>query len=338
MSQNPVLRCVSVLLVAVLCVLAQAEGVAVTAQRVGELVVDDRQTAPAEVLAANRTDVAAQINARIDRVAVDVGVRVAKGDLLVELDRVGFELAVAQSDANVASLNAQIEQAQAQLARAQLLIEQNFMSREDVQSRATALAVLQGSLAVEEVNRDVAKTDLSRTRIYAPFDGEVAVRAAQRGGYITQGATLLTLIQTDEREVDMQVHPAAVDGLVKASPVLASYGRDYPLRITRVSSVIDPVTQLRGVRLEFVGDEAPVGATGTVSWRSARGLLPARLIERRNGNLGVFVVRGDVAKFVVLPDASEGRATAHALSDDTSIVVDGRTRLQDGDPVSVRAK
>jgi len=77
-----------------------------------------------------------------------------------------------------------------------------------------------------------------------------------------------------------------------------------------------------------------VGATGTVSWRNASELLPARLVERRGGSLGVFVLRDGSANFVALPAAAEGRAAPTGLALDTQIIVDGRTRLQDGDPVS----
>ena len=316
---------------------ALAEGVAVTVQRVGELTVDDTQSAPGEVVAANQTQIASQLGARIEQVLVDVGMTVAKGDLLVALEARDFELALAQSEANIASLSAQIEQAQAQLDRAESLIEKNFMSREDVQTRATALVVLQGSLRVEKVARDIARTNLQRTRIGAPFAGEVVARQAQRGGFVRQGDVLLTLTQTDQREVAVPVFPGAVASLPAASPEFESYGRKYALKVARIASVIDPTTQLQNVRFVFADEAAPVGATGTVRWRSAAGLIPPRLVERRSDQLGVFVARDGKAVFQVLPNAAEGRTAAHALPADTLLIVNGRTRLQDGDPIELRS-
>lgn len=313
---------------------AMAEGVPVTVQPLSQLTVDDRQTAPGEVVAANRTPLAAQLNARIDVVHADVGTQVEKGDLLIELEPRDFELAVAQSNANIAALDAQIAQAKAQLARAESLVEKNFTSRVDVQARSTSLAVLRGSLSVERVARDIAQTNLSRTRIVAPFDGEIVERQAQQGGYVTPGSVLLTLAQISGREVNVEAWPGAVAGLRSAQPVFASYSRDYALRVERVSSVIDPMSQLQTVRLSFMADQAPVGATGTVTWRNASGLLPARLVERRDGKLGVFVLRDGMAKFIALPDAAEGRSAHTSLPADTPIIVSGRARLQDGDPVS----
>ena len=313
---------------------ALAEGIPVTVQPLSDIAVDERHTAPGEVVAANRTVVSAQLNARIDRVRTDVGMAVKKGDLLVELEPRDFELALAQSNANIAALDAQIEQAEAQLARAESLSEKNFTSREDVQARATSLAVLRGSRQVENVARDIAQTNLTRTRIVAPFDGEVVERAAQQGAVVAPGAALLTLTQTSGREINVQAWPGAVAGLRTASPVFTSYGSEYLLDVARVASVIDPTTQLQTVRLTFADQSAPIGATGTVSWRDASGLLPANLVERRDGKLGVFVVRDDEASFVALPEAAEGRAAQTVLPPDTLVIVDGRTRLQDGDPVS----
>ena len=316
---------------------AFGEGIPVTAQRVSDLSVDDRQRAPGEVVPAQRTVLAAQLAARIASVDVDVGMSVAAGDVLVTLERRDFELALAQREANIEALNAQIEQARAQLARAESLIEKNFTSREDVQSRATSLAVLEGQLAVERVARQLARTDLERTRITAPFDGDVTARDAQLGGFVIVGSPLVTLSQSSGREVDVQAHPRAVRSLSqpRSDPVFSSYDRDYALRVARVSPVIDATSQLQTVRLVFAGDEAPVGATGTVAWRNASALLPARLVERREGQLGVFTIHDGVARFVVLPNAAEGRAANHALAPDTLVIVNGRTRLQDGDAVSV---
>ncbi|MEM6639476.1 MAG: efflux RND transporter periplasmic adaptor subunit [Pseudomonadota bacterium] len=315
----------------------RGEGLSVTARPVSEVAVVERQRAPGEVVPAHRTVLASQLAARIASVEVDVGMRVRRGDTLVTLEKRDFELALAQRAANIKSLQAQIDQARAQLARAESLIAKNFTSREDVQSRATALAVLEGQIAVERVARDVAKEDLARTRIVAPFNGDVVERAAQLGGFVNVASPLVTLSQSDAREVDVQAHPGAVAGLAApgSQPVFAGYDRDFALRVARVSPVIDATTQLQTVRLKFAGDEAPVGATGSVSWRRASSLIPARLVEQRGGKLGVFTVDGNVARFVPLPAASEGRAADHQLAPDTLIIDKGRTRLADGDAISV---
>ena len=263
--------------------------------------------------------------------------RVAKGDVLITLDPRDYQLALAQREANIESLNAQIEQAEAQLTRVESLVEKNFASREDVQARATSLAVLRGQLAVEKVARRIARTDLERTRIVAPFDGDVVTRDAQLGGYVGVGAALLTLADSTGPEVEIQAHPLAISGLRQpgVSPIFSSYTRDYALRVARISPVVDPASQLQTVRLTFAGDEAPVGSGGSVLWSGDTGLLPARLVERRDGQLGVFTAQGNVARFVPLPDASEGRSARHALPPSTLIIVEGRTRLNDGDAISV---
>jgi hypothetical protein len=66
-----------------------------------------------------------------------------------------------------------------------------------------------------------------------------------------------------------------------------------------------------------------------------QGLLPANLVIRRNGELGVFVHRAGKAVFKPLPGAQEGRPVAVELPSGTEVIVRGRDRLQDGDAVTV---
>lgn len=318
--------------------LATAQSLTVTAQPVARLAIVDAQSAPAEVVPANRTIVASEVTARIARIAVDVGASVDKGDLLVQLDDTDYVLALRQVEANIAALQAQIDQAQIQLQRTQSLAARQFASEDDVLERTTALTVLKRNIDVQRVAADIAKTNVKRTRVVAPFAGEIELRTAQEGAYATTGSPLLTITQTSGREISAELHPPFVAALATA-PVaqFESAGQTYAAKVLRIAQVVNPDSRLQTVRLEFTGTAATVGTTGSLKWAGSGGLVPAHLVVQRDGRLGLFVVNGAQARFHVLPGASEGRAVAHDLAADALIIVEGRTRLQDGDAVSVRA-
>ena len=63
--------------------------------------------------------------------------------------------------------------------------------------------------------------------------------------------------------------------------------------------------------------------------------MPGRVLVRRDGALGLFIVTDNKASFVSLPDAQAGRANAVSLAPDARIVIDGQYGLRDGQPVSV---
>lgn len=313
-----------------------AETLSVTALPVAQIAIADSQAAPAEVVPANRTALAAEVTARIEQIAADVGASVKKGDLLVRLDDTDYRLALRQVEKNIASIEAEIEQAKIQLQRTESLADRQFASDDDVLERTTALTVLKSRVQVERATADIARANLKRTRVYAPFDGEIEERYAQQGAYATAGGLLMTVTQTSDREIAAQLHPPFVASLVASDNArFVSDGRDYAVTISRVAQVINPDTRLQTVRLTFAADEAPVGTTGSLKWQREGGLLPAHLVVQRQGRLGVFVALQGRARFHALEGAAEGRAVVHGLEASALVVVEGRTRLQDGDEVTL---
>ena len=102
--------------------------------------------------------------------------------------------------------------------------------------------------------------------------------------------------------------------------------------------MIATARRARRARFEFTGAAPSVGRSGEVVWRVARGQLPASLISRRDGTLGVFLLEGSReagrAVFHSLPGAQEGRPATIDLPPDREVILRGRERLQDGDAVT----
>lgn len=314
-----------------------AAAVPVTVAPLSSQLVDLEVRAPATVVPANRAVVTAQITALVAGVAADVGDTVARGDLLVELDDADARLGLERTRADLAALDAEIEQAAARLRRGEELVASDFISTDDLEARRTTLAVLEARREAQLHAVDSAELALSRTRITAPYAAAVVARSAQVGALAQPGTPLVTLVQTDRREVDADVDPRYADGLGKAAdPRLESQRRSFPLSLSRISPVIEPETRIRKARFRFTAAEAPIGTSGEVVWQVAGGLLPVPLIVQRDGRLGVFVAQGTTARFVPLPGAQEGRpAPAGDLPADTPVVVRGQSRLQDGDALNV---
>lgn len=313
-----------------------AAAVPVTVAPLSSQFVDLEVRAPATVVPANRAVIAAQITALVDAIAADVGATVRKGELLMRLDDRDARLALSRARAELAALDAQIEQAAIRLRRGEELSESSFISDDDLLERRTTLSVLRANREAQELAIASAELTLARTRIAAPFDAAVVARAAQVGSLAQPGTPLLTLVQTNNREVDADLDPRYAADVVDATGLyFETQGRRYPLELARLSPVIELDSRVRKGRFRFAAAAAAIGASGEVGWLDARGLLPVPLIVQRDGRLGVFVADGESARFVVLPTAQEGRPARADLPDDTLVVVRGQARLQDGDPLAI---
>ena len=139
-----------------------------------------------------------RVSGYVDTVSFDEGSLVKKGQLLFQIDPRPFQ-------AEVARLQAQLEQARANHGRAvnearrgERLRQSNAISSELADARASAAVEAKAALAAIQAQLDNARLNLSFTRITAPIDGRVSRAEVTAGNLVNAGETLLTsLVSTD---------------------------------------------------------------------------------------------------------------------------------------------
>jgi RND family efflux transporter MFP subunit len=315
---------------------AQA-GTAVRTQPLAEVLVDFDRRAPAEVRALNDSTIAAEVSAVVQVVHADIGLEVAKGDLLLELDPTDYQLNLKQAEANLASSRARLDQAQAKLKRAMTLGTSQYISADELLERETDVMVFEAQIQADEVAVAVARRNLEKCNVRAPFDGAIVQRTAQVGGFVRNGEPLIALTQVDRFELDARIPDSqAGELLASASLRFESRGQQWPVELLRLSPVIEIQGRTRQARFSFTEDAPAVGRSGEIVWKVGSGMLPANLVSRRGGELGVFVLEDSKARFHVLPQAQEGRPSPVDLPPDSLVITLGRERLQDGMTVAVQ--
>src|SRR5690606_5367498 len=113
-------------------------------------------------------------------------------------------------------------------------------------------------------------------------------------------------------------------------------GQEYPLRLLRLSPLVDPAARSQLARFGFIDRTAPAGSSGSLRFVTPGARLPPDLQVRRDEQRGVFRVEAGVARFVPVPGAQPGRSFEVDLPTDALIVVRGQQGLQDGDPVELQ--
>jgi len=196
--------------------------------------------------------------------------------------------------------------------------------------------VLQANRRGQLVAIELAELNLERTRIRAPFDATVVRRSAQVGNFAQPGTRLLTLVQTDQREVDAEIDPRyALDIPQVLKLRYVSQGKQYPVELLRMSDVVETDTRKIRARFRFTKNLAPIGSSGELAWTERTGVVPVSLIVQRGSTLGVFIASNGKAEFVGIASAQEGRPAALDLPDDTLVISRGHVALQNGDELIV---
>lgn len=319
-----------------IAVAAAQDAMPVQVRKLSALVSPVVFTAPAEVVSANRPRLSARIEAQIESIPVDVGDTVEAGQLLVILDCSDHELARQRAEADLENARVQLKRAGRQLTRSESLARSSLVSEDLLEQRQTEREAAQAEARRARIALDQAELAVGRCRIESPFQGVVTERLAARGELARPGTPLVEIVDIQSIEVSAEVFPSEQVHL-DASPTVSFefLGKAYPLRVKRRTEVIDPVTRTREVRLGFVDERAPVGASGRLLWHAAEPGIAASLLVQRDGKLGVFIARDGKATFHPLPAAKEGRPAMVDLPPDTLVVTDGRQGLRDGDALDI---
>lgn len=331
-------RSLAFLLVCLAWPLAGAEtepaAVSVTTRALADLVFFPERSAPAEVVPLNDARLSAEINARILALPPHVGERVAENDVLARLDCSDYESRLEGQQATRRAIQTRLRLARTQLKRARNLSKARNISDEEVDRRETELQAMEAELLAQREAEAQAELQAGRCTVKAPYDAVVSERLASVGDMASPGTALLRLVQLDGAQVSARLHPAEAEHGARADTLAFEWlGRRHALRLLHKLPVVDPVTRTVELRFAFTGEGAPPGASGRLLWRAAVEHLPADLLVRRDGRLGVFLFNDGHARFHALPDTLEGQPAAVDLAADARVIVEGRHGLKEGDVV-----
>ncbi|MDP1895280.1 MAG: efflux RND transporter periplasmic adaptor subunit [Hydrogenophaga sp.] len=312
--------------------------------RLDSVWVQPEREAPASVVARNVSRLSAETAGTLLRWTADVGATVKRGDVLAQIDPRDAELGVQRAQAALDASNARLKLAQAQLQRSKELVAQGFFSQEALAQRETEVALVHTEASANRAQLATAQRQLGKTTLRAPFDGSVTERLAQAGEAVAPGSVLYVMADSGPAELATSLSPADVAGLRATQAArFETPGASHAVRLLRVAPTVTAPARTQAARLAFAdATTAPAaGTSGTLRWQEAAPHLPPGLMVRRQNVLGVFVQQGSgaqaTARFVPLPGAQEGRATAVALPAETPVIVRGQAALQPGQAIDAQA-
>mgnify|MGYP006402790189 CR=1 FL=1 len=269
----------------------------------------------------------------VDRVLINDGDHVQKGDILVQLNS-------DEEAAKVKELEANLAESVAQLNRFQDLLKKKATSKsqldeQEAQTKAIAAQLLS------------AKTRFNDMTVKAPFDGVLGFREVSVGAYIKSGDVITSLDDLDTVKVDFSV-PERFYTTIKIGQRIdakntAYQGQIFTGKITSVDPRIDSVTRSVNVRAEIPN----------ANYKLRPGMLLNITVERRVDNVlqvpesaiipiedkhFVFVIDDDKAqrKQVEVGRRKPGVVEITAgLVDGEPVVIEGALKLRDGTQVNI---
>lgn len=176
-----------------------------------------------QVITANGTlnpvvlvNVGTQVSGTVKTLHADFNDRVTPGQMLAELDPSLFRAALAQSQANLLSVQANLKLAKAKEARARELLAKNFISETAMDEAAQALDAARAQEAQAKAQLERDSTNLRYSVIRSPISGVVVARSVDVGQTVAASFQTPTLFQIAKDLRDMQIDSSVAEADVGA--------------------------------------------------------------------------------------------------------------------------
>lgn len=308
------------------------------------------------VIAYNNVIVRSQITGQLVKISFNQGQTVHQGDVLAEIDPRPYQAQLDQMTANRDRDQAQLINAQQNLARYTQLGSKGWATPQLVETQQAQLGQLQAMVKSDEALIDAARVNLSYTQLTAPIDGVTGIRQIDNGNIIhpTDPNGLVDVTQIQPISIIFTL-PETTFGEIQAQMAKG------PLKVLAYSQ--DDKTELDQGTLELI-DNQILQTTGTIRLRAnfpnvRRMLWPGELVNARllletrpngltippgavqqgpNGSYVYVIAPNGTAQLrpVKVDQISDGAAVIDSgVQANEAVVVDGQYGLQPGSLVNV---
>ncbi|CAK9888977.1 multidrug efflux RND transporter periplasmic adaptor subunit MexE [Pseudomonas fluorescens] len=307
--------------------------------------------------APETVEVRPRVSGQIDQVAFTEGAQVKKGDLLFQIDPRPFQAEVRRLEAQLQQARATAIRSENEAQRGERLRSSNAISAELAESRTSAAAEARGGVAAIQAQLDLARLNLSFTRVTAPISGRVSRAQFTAGNIVTADVTPLTsVVSTDkvyayfdaDERVYLKYTQLARDGQRgQSTPVYLGLsnesGNPHLGQMNFVDNQVNPKTGTIRGRAVFDNSDgqftpglyARLKLVGSATYSAV--LINDEAVGTDLGKKFVLVMDKDnkaAYRAVELGPKLEGlRIVRNGLSKDDRIVVKGLQRVRPGSPV-----
>jgi RND family efflux transporter MFP subunit len=257
-----------------------------------------------------RADLRAEVQAVVLQVVKENGEAVRRGDLILRLDDTAIRENLTSAESSTSSAARAFDQAERQFQRLTQLRTSNLVSTQDLEDSEVRRNNAQSDLEAAKTRVAVARQQLQRTEIRAPFDGIVGDRQVSAGDTVQVGRELVKVFDPTSMRFEGMVSADNV-GEIKAGQLVAFRVHGYAQQeftghVLRVNPAANVTTRQVEVLVAFGESQqepklAGLYAEGRIETGSTAALtLPATALVQENTGTFAWRVQGDVLRKVAL--------------------------------------
>jgi multidrug efflux system membrane fusion protein len=298
-----------------------------------------------------------QISGQLTQIAFQEGQMVKRGDFLAEIDPRPYQLALEQTQAQLARDQALLKNAQVDLVRYRTLSAQNSIARQQLDTQVALVGQYEATVNADQAQVDNAKLNLVYCHIESPVNGRVGLRLVDAGNYVqandANGIVVITQIQpiTVIFSLPEDELPAVMKRLrAGATLPVTAYDRGNRVKLATgtlatVDNQVDTTTGTVKLKAQFANEDESlfpnqfVNIQLQVDMLKDATVIPTAAIQRGAPGAYVYAIKADntvAVQPVALGPAEAGKiAVQSGLAPGDRIVVDGADKLRDGAKITL---
>jgi len=290
------------------------------------------------------------VSAYIDTVLVRPGAIVKRGDVIATLDCRNASAVSQAVSMQARALEARQKAIANEASRVHGLLDGGFVSPNEAEQKEAQSASEQSQLLAQQAKVLGTSLEVSDCVLRAPFNGEIANRTMDPGGFVRPGTAIVSLV--DRSTVRVTANAPEVDfGVVTPGTKVVIHviatNRDIEASIARRAPAADATTRTVHFELDVPDPERqiPVGTTGEIRIEvgapTPATSIPLAAATVRGTKAGIFVEEDGVAHTRSVPVLGELAGTLYLdpqLAPNAHVILEGRALLNDGDRVAAGDK
>ncbi|MBN9298363.1 MAG: efflux RND transporter periplasmic adaptor subunit [Filimonas sp.] len=307
------------------------------------------------IAAKQNVEIRAKVSGFLEKIFVDEGKEVSKGQLLFQLNDKEYQIELAKARASLASAMAEANAAELELERVKLLVSKNVIAKTEQQLAQAKVKAAQARISEAKATEQDVETRLSYTFIRAPFSGIIDRLPLKLGSLVEQGTLLTTIsdlsavygyFNVSEIEYLHFTGKKGKDSSNQFSNIQLTLadGTPYPHKgkIETVEGEFDQNTGSIAFRATFPNPKKLLkhGATGSIQLTTPKSnsiLVPQKAVFEIQDKNYVFVVDDkNIARMKNFePEARVGNyyLVKEGLSEKDKIVYEGIQSIRDGEAI-----